>query len=169
MRSRSRLAPATLEQVAPLLIAAGAAFCLAGGIDALLFLFPASFGDSNWEFGTIGQLMDTLPLPTIGVLLLAVGIRALGTRPIWTRILTAATALVALLLAGMIVIFLLDLPIAWKSMSEHSGVQATALVRAGLQRGIVKAFLLLLGYLGCYVTMTIALWRSPKDRRASEG
>jgi hypothetical protein len=160
--SRSRLTPATLEQVAPLLIAVGAALSIAGIIDAGLYFIPPGFGDATWEFGTIGQLMDTLPAPTMGVLFLAVGLRALGTRRGWTRGMAVVCGVAVAVLAVMAVLFLLDLPVAWRSMTQRGVEQASPLIRAGLERGIVKAFVLLLGYLGCYVVMSVSLWRASR-------
>ena len=164
MGSRARSTPATLEQVAPLLIAVGAALLLAGTADIGFFFFPAGFGDNSWEFGTIGQLMDSMPGPTMGLLLLAVGARARGWRRA-TKALTALCALAAVAILGMLVIFLLDLPIAYHAMTNVNGQPATDMVRAGLRRGIAKYLVLLPGYLGCYVTLTIAQWRSLRTTR----
>ena len=159
MASRTRSTPATLEHVAPLLIAVGAALLLAGIADIGFFFFPAGFGDSSWEFGTIGQLMDSMPGPTMGILLLAVGARARGWNRV-TRALAVLCALAALAILAMLVIFLLDLPVAWHAMTNVNGQPANDMVRAGLKRGIAKYLVLLPGYLGCYVTLTIAQWRS---------
>ena len=162
--SPRRAPPGLARQLAPLLVAVGLAFCVTGAADLGLFFFPARFGDASWEFGTIAQLIDAAPTGILGTLLLTVGIRALDPRPQWTRALAVLWALVALLLLGMLVIFLMDLPVAYRFLTQRGPTPATPVEVAGIKRVIAKAFVLGLTYLGCYVTMALTLWRS---RRAA--
>lgn len=67
------LPPPSLSDLAPLLIAAGAVLAVAGWVDVGLFYRPLRFGDAEWEFGTIAQTFDAMPLATLGLVLLALG------------------------------------------------------------------------------------------------
>src|SRR5688500_13563574 len=109
------LPPSDFKAAAPLLVAVGLAVSIVGGGDVMLFFWPPRFGDNEWEFGTIAQTVDALPLPTMGMLLLALAARAVGGSPLWSRGLAVAflVALVGLLVLGGL--FLLDVPVAFKA------------------------------------------------------
>ena len=55
-----------------LLLPVGLAFLVAGGADLVLTWFPAAFGTAEWEFGTITQTLNGLPVPTLGLALVGV-------------------------------------------------------------------------------------------------
>src|SRR5947207_11355688 len=72
--------PSSVRDLAPLLIIGGLVLSLAGWVDVLLFYWPQRFGESEWEFGVISQTIDALPLPTLGLVLLALALRAMPER-----------------------------------------------------------------------------------------
>ena len=165
-RDSGSLAPATPAQLAPLILTVGLVLALSGWTDVALFYLPLQFGQNEWEFGTIAQTFDALPLPTLAMLLLATGLRARGGSRRWTRALAAACGLVVLVLVGLLLIFALDVPVAWKAMAHPTtGMAAPTLqVIAGIKRGIVKVLLFGVGYLAAYATLAVSLWRSGRTR-----
>ena len=111
-RSRRPVPPSTVRDLAPVLAIGGIVLSLAGWADVLLFYWPSRFGESEWEFGVISQTIDALPLPTLGMVLLAVALRAMSERRALAGIAVFACSLVALGLLGLLVIFALDVPVA---------------------------------------------------------
>jgi len=159
------LPPAGLSAVAPVLLACGIVLAVAGLVDVGLFYWPLRFGDAEWEFGTIAQTLDALPLPTLGLVLIAVGLWARGGRPLWTRATAVVFLLAALLVAILGAIFLLDVPVALKALAraaaaakEHGAVP-NPLVSSGLKRGIAKAAVFAVTYVAGYATIGVSLWR----------
>lgn len=158
---------AAFSDVAWILIAGGLVLSLSGWVDILLFYYPAQFGQNEWEFGTIAQTFDALPLPMMATVLLALGVRARGGHRIWPRGLAVLCALVALCLVGLLVIFVLDVPIAWKAMTGVPGpaqAQASPAVVSGIKRGIAKVAAFGVGYVSAYTALAIGLWRAPRAR-----
>ena len=159
------LPPASLHAVAPVLLAVGIVLAIAGLVDVGLFYWPLRFGDAEWEFGTIAQTFDALPLPTLGLALVAVGLWARGGRPAWTRamalIFLGAAAIVLILSA----IFLLDVPVALKALSraaaaaKQRGLTPNPVVSSGLKRGIAKASVFAVTYVAGYAAIGVSLWR----------
>jgi hypothetical protein len=110
---------------------AGLVFLVIGLLDQALGWFPLHFGNPEWEFGTVTRTLDTLPIAVLG---LAMTLASAAQRRVpWTARAAAALCwlLAAVLLAGLVV-FLLDVPVALKSVTQPA-------VRSGLERAIVKA------------------------------
>jgi hypothetical protein len=172
--SRAVLPPASLHAVAPVLLAVGVVLTIAGLVDVGLFYWPLRFGDAEWEFGIIAQTFDTMPLPTLGLALVAIGLWARGGRPLWSRAMAIIFLLVAVLLAILSVIFLLDVPVALKALAravataKQRGATPNPVVSSGLHRGIAKAALFAATYVVGYATMAVALWRGVR-RALREG
>lgn len=123
------------------------------------------FGNSEWEFGIIAQTFDAMPTATMGMLLLALGLRARDAGKALTRTHAAVCALVALVIALLLVIFSLDIPVAWRAMTRvppGGGAPQTAVVIAGIKRGIAKAVLFGVVYLVTYAMMARMMWRRPR-------
>ena len=159
------LPPATLHAVARVLVAVGLVLAVAGLVDVGLFYWPMRFGDAEWEFGTIAQTFDALPLPTLGLALVAVGLWARGGRPAWMRGMAAVFAIAAAIAVFLGLIFLLDVPVALKALSraaataQQRGVPPNPLVSSGLKRGIGKAVIFAVAYAAGYATISVTLWR----------
>ena len=163
--SRAVLPPASLHVVSPVLLAVGVVLTIAGLVDVGLFYWPMRFGDSEWEFGIIAQTFDAMPLPTIGLVLVAVGLWARGGRPLWCRIMAIIFLVGAVKLAVLSVIFMLDVPVALKALArvaataQQRGATPNPAVAAGLYRGIAKAAVFAVTYVIGYATIGIAMWR----------
>jgi hypothetical protein len=160
-----RWVPATLAEIAPMLIVAGLALSIVGWTDFLLLFWPQQFGHPEWEFGIVAAAYDTLPVPLTGMLLLGIGLRARGAAPALVRMLGAVSVLVAVACLVLLIIFTLDVPLAWKAMhgtlpgAQTPAAQPNLVEIAGIKRGIAKALVFGLGYVTAFSLMGIMLWR----------
>jgi hypothetical protein len=157
----SLLPPSDIRAVSVLLLLGGIALSLVGWLDVSLMWVSPAFGDVDWEFGTIGQTFDALPLATIGVLLLAAGLRGYGGNRVWPRALAAASLIVTLLCLGALAMFSLNVGQAFRLLNDPAAAP-------GLKRVIVKAIISGLVYATLYTTIAIIMWRSAGKRRAAE-
>jgi len=164
--TRRLLPPASLPAVAPLLLVVGLVLTIAGVVDVGLFYWPLRFGDSEWEFGVIAQTFDALPLPTMGLALVAVGLWARGGKPSWRLAVATIFLVVAALLAALSVVFLLDVPLALNALARGAasarqrGITPNPVVVSGLHRGIAKAAVFAALYVAAYSTTGVWMWRS---------
>jgi hypothetical protein len=135
-------APTTAQDLSRIYHIGGLILSVAGFTDVALFYWRPHFGEAGWEFGTIAQTFDALPLPMLGLVLLSLGARSRqSTR--WLRALSIVFAIVALLSVALLVLFVLDVPAALKALRAApgaSGVQ-TAAVLSGLKLTASKAIL----------------------------
>jgi hypothetical protein len=148
-----------------LLIVAGLLLALVGAVAVALFYASPQFGSPEWEFGTIAQTFDALPLPTLGLVLLALGVRARGGSVVWTRSVAVAMAIVAVLCVAAVLLFALDIPIILRAAQRVGGgddPQRFAAAAAGLKRGVVKVAVLALCYGTAYAWMARIMWRVPR-------
>jgi hypothetical protein len=142
----------------------GLTLAIAGFTDVALFYWPSHFGQSQWEFGTIAQTLDAMPLPTVGVALLAIGIRSRGADIVWSRTLAVGSLVIALVCAGVLVLFVLDIPVALRTLQAASTgprAQQAALMAPSMKRGMAKAILFGVCYTAAYAWLARTLWRAP--------
>lgn len=64
----------TRSAVSGMFLTAGAAFALVGLADIALLWYPPHAGSVAWEYATVGRTLDALPMPTLGLLLVAYGV-----------------------------------------------------------------------------------------------
>jgi hypothetical protein len=89
------------------------ALALAGLGDWVLAWIPMRFGNVEWEFATITSTMAGLPLITLGIAGLAGSAVARGVR--WqVRVVAILVLIWAAVVLGVLLVFLLDVPIALK-------------------------------------------------------
>jgi hypothetical protein len=161
----ARRAPAPLtewERVRPLLAVTGAMLVVAGVVDIALLWYPPRFGEADWEFGTIAQSLDALPLPTVGLTLLAAGALLAGwRRVVWA--VTAACALATLWLLASAIIFLLDVPQALRVMENDPRMGP------GLRRVLFKAAVFFVSYGVGFVLATLLMWRRARRLGSEPG
>lgn len=164
--------PRRLEAVAPLgtlFLIGGLIFTLVGWVDLALFYYPARFGQPEWEFATVAQTMDALPLPTLGLLMFALAARASDARLAWRRLVAALAILAILFLAVLTIIFVLDIPVAMQALeraqqaAQAQGQAANPAMRAGVKRVVAKVVVYAIGYISAYTMLAIAMWRKPSD------
>jgi hypothetical protein len=89
----------------------GVVLAVSGGVDILLRWYPPSFKSPEWEFGTIGITVAALPLFAIGLVLLLAASLARASS-LGASIMAGVFGLMAVLLAGALLLFLLDIPLA---------------------------------------------------------
>ena len=134
--------PTTGHDVSPIYLIGGLLLSAAGFTDVGLFYVRPHFGEAAWEFGTIAQTFDAMPLPILGLVLLALGARS--RRSIgWQRGVSMIFGTVALLSIALLVLFVLDIPAALaalRSAPGPSGAQAVAIL-SGLKQTATKAIL----------------------------
>lgn len=114
-----------MRGLAPLLVAVGLIFTFVGMIAVAQAFYPPDFGDHDWLMNAIAQALDALPRPTLGLALLAIGIRAGGSSRLWARGMAGVLGVVGLLC-------LMAPVIAFQSPSRRGG---GGRARAGMSAG----------------------------------
>jgi len=138
---------------------AGWVFLLAGLVDIGLAWVPLHLGNPEWEFGTITQSLQALPLPFMGcALIMAAGI-ARG-RIWWARVGVIILALLALWVLISGVLYALNVPLALRSVKQPE-------IAFGLKKAIFRTAL----QVGLYVvTASSMAWLGAKTlRQAARG
>lgn len=108
----------------------GLCLVVAGAADLGLGLFPLRFGNPEWEFGSISNLLNRLPLVGLGlalVLVASLARRAVAATYVWSSILL----LVAIVVFVFGLLYGTNLPLVLASLSEGTA-------RSLLQKAIVK-------------------------------
>jgi len=134
----------------------GLVFAIVGGFDLMLTWYPLNFASPEWEFGTVSAMLDGLPVPTLGcVLLLGAGV-ARGKR--W---LVRTMAIVLLALAFMILaaafLYVTTVPMALQSVPEPA-------IRTGLKKAIAKTSVQAVVYPLAYVWIALKAWAHSSAR-----
>jgi len=142
-----------------LLGVAGLAFFLAGLADISLAWIPLHVGNAEWEFGVVSRSLDSLPLPLLGIsLVLAAGV-ARGKK-FWSWAAVAVLALLALFVVIAAVLYVLDVPLALRSVQQPQ-------VLAGLKKSIFRTGLQAVLYA---VATGVLVWMGVnRIRKASSG
>jgi hypothetical protein len=121
----------------------GALLAAQGLGDFSLAWYPARFGSPEWEFGTVAATFSGLPLVALGFGgMLAAGL-GLGRR--WLiRTMAIVLGIAGLILLGLFLLFLTDLPIALRATQGIAalGVKKIAAKTSFLGIGFGFAFLL---------------------------
>lgn len=126
------------------------AVAVVGWIDVGLLWYPLHFGSPEWEFGTVSAHFDGMPLATLGLGLTAAAMIGLGWRR-RTRLLAVLMALIGLGLAAILMIYALDIPLAFH------GVQPQ--MRSALEKAVVKTLSYGVIYTVLYWLLSLILWR----------
>jgi len=104
-----------------------------GGLDFVLVWIPPSFGSPEWEFGTVTQSFNGLPILLLGIGLLTVAAEQVERR--WWGLVALGFSSVLLLwiLVGAIV-WALNVPVALEAApSEISGTIRESMVKTAVQ------------------------------------
>lgn len=153
----SLLPPSDVRQLAPLLLVSGVLLTIIGTTDMALLWIPPRFGDAEWEFGTIGQTMDSLPAPTIGLALLAAGVCGLGGSRKAAKFTAFLLALVSLMMLAMTALFTLDIGTAMQALRGPTPPP-------GLKRAIAKTLIFGLCYTSAFAVLAVLVWRRARAR-----
>lgn len=133
----------------------GFVFALVGVIDLLLAWYPTNFGDMEWKFATVTTTLGSLPLFSMGLVLLTVSGLARGRR--WViGTMTVVLLLVIVLILGCAVLYL-------PQISNALGAVSDPTIKMGLKRAITKTVVQLIAYplvLGPIAWVAAKHWRS---------
>jgi len=137
----------------------GLLLAVVGFVDVALQWYPASFRSPEWEFGTVGSSLATLPLLTIGLMSLLASFLARADR---AGMVTMAVvfAILFVLVVGAYLLFLSDVPLALKASDKTPMVVA---VKKSIIRATVMAVGFGVGYLAAAVVSFRYLFRRLKD------
>jgi hypothetical protein len=131
----------------------GAAFLLVGLVDLVLLWIPMRMDSVAWEFATVGRTLDGLPMPVLGIGLLAYGASRhprLGLRSL--RGFAGMFAFLAVVLAVLAGLFGTLVP----AVLRQTPIEALEGVRRGVIRHAVQAVVYPLAFFG----IALILWRS---------
>jgi len=124
----------------------GLAFVVVGGTDFALVWFPLGFGTREWEFATVTQAFNGLPILLLGIGLLLVASERVERR--WWRLLAlgAAVGLLAWVLAG-VALWASNVGLALSTVPEElrSGVRK-AVARTAVQSTVYPVMLAYLSW-----------------------
>ncbi len=135
---------------------AGVLFLLVGTFDVVNSWYPFAFGSPEWEFGTVTTTLNALPGPVIGLTLLAASALSLQQVRL-ARALSAALALLALLVVAAVILWLTTVPIALRSVPVDS------LPHVGLKKAILKTASQAIFYPTVLFWMAFVTWRRTKE------
>lgn len=131
----------------------GTAFTVVGLVDLGLLWNPPNFGNSSWEFATLSQTFDSLPMTGLGLGLLAFGfLFHPRSRPLQVRVIGAVFGLVTL---GLLVMGVLYFTVAPEVMRQAPPEAVNALNRA-----VTKNVAEIIMYPVVFGVLAILLWRS---------
>lgn len=124
----------------------GLAFLIVGGMDFALAWIPPRFGVREWEFATVTQSFNGLPILLLGVGLLTVASEETDRRW-WGLVGSAASAVLLLWVLLGAVIWAMSVSIALETAPENVAVTVRkAIAKTAVQAVVyIAAFALLLG------------------------
>ena len=137
----------------------GWTFLIVGTLDVALAWYPFNLGNPDWEFGTISSTLDSLPVPTLGLGLLLGSSVARGWKT-GTRVFAVLLIVAALLILAAGVIYLLNIPLAFKTVQEP-------LLRTGLKKAVTKSIGQGVLYPLAFVITAVQGWRHANRSRAA--
>ncbi len=108
----------------------GIVFLIVAGVDLALAWYPADFGNTEWEFGTVTTTLGSFPLFTTAWVFLLGAAVARGSR-LQVQVVSGFLGLVALLLIVVGVLFAKAIPAALNSSTDPT-------ILLGLQRAIAR-------------------------------
>ena len=100
-----------------LLLAVGWLFVLVGLLNIVLIWIPVRFGSPEYEFASVAASLDSLPLPTMGLVFALAASRALG-RPTGAKIIVVLTLVMAALILVGAVLYWLNVPLALQALKN---------------------------------------------------
>jgi len=143
----------TRGPVSRMFLVAGCAFALVGALDLLLLWTPLRLANLAWEYATVTRTFDAIPMPALGLLLIAFGSLRQGAVP-KRRIRTVAAAFFALgilcICLGLLV--LTSVP----AVLSQTPLEAAEAVRRAAARHLSQAVI----YPIAWITIAVGLWRA---------
>ena len=143
----------TRGPVSRMFVVAGSAFALVGTLDLLLLWMPVRLDSLAWEYATVGRTLDAIPMPALGLLLVAFGSLRQGrvsrTR---TRIVAASFFALGLLCVGLGLLLLTSVP----AVLSQTPLEAAEAARRAVARHVTQAVI----YPVAWLAIGAGLWRA---------
>jgi hypothetical protein len=139
----------------------GLVLAVSGGVDIALRWYPLAFKSPEWEFGTVGITVGSLPLFAIGLVLLLAASLARASS-LGVSVMAAVFGVLSVFLAGALMVFMLDIPLALRVNDP-----AQAAVRLEIKKTILRT--LVIGgvfeamFIACAVVSIRYIFRRVKD------
>ncbi len=134
--------------------AAGLVLCLVSWSHTAVILIPPHFGISPWEFAAATQVIDVAPLGLMGMALLATAAitRSWRKRSVALAIWSGFSALV---IAGVATLIVLDMLVAWHSVTIN--------LRENLTKTAGKALFFAFMFTAFYIWLAVQLIRARRN------
>lgn len=133
----------------------GWALTLITGANFAVLWWRPQLGTAQWEFTTVGQTLDRMPLLTIGLLLVALGtVQSRSVRG--TRLVALLFAVAAVAITAMTVIFTLSSLVALGVIPPEQ--------LSVLKRIVARTIATSIVYVTLYVALAITMWRRTRIR-----
>ena len=143
----------TRAAAAGMMLVAGSTFALVGFADISLLWIPLNRASVAWEYATVGRTLDSLPMPLLGLLLLAYGVlRAPRPTRRGVAFVTMIFTLFGLLTLFMAFLIFTSAP----AVISQAGVEAELAVRRAAVRHGVQGIL----YPFACFAIAVIVWRS---------
>jgi hypothetical protein len=127
----------------------GLVFLVVGGADFVLVWFPPNFGTREWEFATVTQSFNGLPILLLGVGLLVVGSEQ-AERPWWLH-----------LAGGVAAVLLLWVLVALGFWASNVGLALETVppeLRGGIEKAVAKTVIQAVAYPVLLVYLLRRVW-----------
>jgi hypothetical protein len=155
--------PGTLRTrvvVSRMLLIAGCAFALIGFTDMVLLWMPANPGNVAWEYATVGRTLDSLPLSSLGLVLIGYGVlRAARPTRNGVLIVSAIFILFAVFTAFLAFLIFTSAPAV---ISQTPPEAADAVRRAATRHGVQGVI-----YPLAWLVIGVTVWRARNPPEAS--
>jgi hypothetical protein len=134
-----------------LLGAVGLVFFGVGLFDVLLAWYPLNFGNPEYEFATYSQVMNFMPLPTLGLVMFLAGGVARGIKWVPKFVAVVLVLMTVGILAGA-VLYATNVPMALKAIPDP-------VILTGLKKQILKTAFQAGVYPLLMVYVSVKAWR----------
>jgi hypothetical protein len=134
----------------------GAAFVVVGLVDLVLLWIPVRLDSVAWEFATVGRTFDGLPMPVLGLGLIAYGAARhprFGTGAMRSFAWVLATGALALIALGVLFATLAPAVIS----------QTPAEAVEGLRRNVIRHAVQSVVYPTTLIALAVFAWRSRRS------
>jgi len=128
----------------------GGLLVVVGGIDIALRWYPTAFRSTEWEFVTVSVTIGSLPLFSIGLASLLCSFLARGVK-VGAWVMAVGFALLSVLLAGALLVFLFDVPLALKTVNGAVALE--------LKKTIVRTLIMGFAFGWMYVVGAVVSFR----------
>jgi hypothetical protein len=140
------LMPTSAARAWQILVVVGVALAVIGWVDVALLWIPLRFGIREWEFGVIAQSLQAMPLGTLGLVLLAAGGTARGSR-MTLGVLAPVFGFITVAVFGLSIMFSLAALEGWGAVGPE--------MRQSMGKAILKTSVLAVTYQLFYAWLSV--------------